>query len=86
MVALSRKSTYVQTAHRANAICKTTILDVTRRLLQTKNIMVSSYAQKKKKKRKKKGKSCDEKQVCGCGIFLFKKYKISHALVSSPNR
>ena len=51
MVALSRKSTYVQTAHRANAICKTTILDVTRRLLQTKNIMVSSYAQKNKKKK-----------------------------------
>ena len=50
MVALSRKSTYVQTAHRANVICKTTVLDVTRRLLQTKNIMVSSYAHKKKKK------------------------------------
>ena len=84
MVALSRKSTYVQTAHRANVICKTTVLDVTRRLLQTKNIMVSSYAHKKKKKKTRK--SCDEKQVCGCGIFLFKKYKISHALVSSPNR
>ena len=88
MVALSRKSTYVQTAHRANVICKTTVLDVTRRLLQTKNIMVSSYAQKKKKtkEKKRKRKSCDEKQVCGCGIFLFKKYKISHALVSSPDR
>ena len=47
MVALSRKSTYVQTAHRANVICKTTVLDVTRRLLQTKNIMVSSYARTK---------------------------------------
>ena len=64
MVALSRKSTYVQTAHRANAICKTTILDVTRRLLQTKNIMVSSYAQKKKKKKERKKESHVMRNKC----------------------
>ncbi|KAI5344462.1 hypothetical protein L3X38_012339 [Prunus dulcis] len=32
---------------KANVICKTTVLDVMRRLLHTKNIMVSSYARTK---------------------------------------
>ena len=82
MVALSRKSTYVQTAHRANAICKTTILDVTRRLLQTNNIMVSSYAQKKKKKKE----SHVMRNKCVAVEFFCLKNKISHTLISSPNR